>query len=121
MAKHSYTRGQERARLARRRQGFGWHSSKGVPYPRDAMLCETKEEFWQLQEKEQAEDLRLMKHYLDKSNGIWNTKRYYKKKYIRQHRRQTRDLCYHALYEDEEAFDKIAPENFMGAIWWDLW
>ena len=121
MAKNSYIRGQQRAKLARRRQLFAWHSRNGVPSHGDALECESQEEFWQLQEDEQANDFKIMKLYLSKTNGIWRTKRFYKKKYSRQRRRQARDLCYYAIHEDAESFDRISPDDFMGRIWWDLW
>ena len=45
----------------------------------------------------------------------------YKDKYTRLRRSETRQLEHAALFGDEEAFDRIAPDGWRGAISWDIW
>ena len=45
----------------------------------------------------------------------------YKRIYHRRRRAEAARLCYFGFVGDELAFDRIAPERFRGAIFWDIW
>jgi hypothetical protein len=45
----------------------------------------------------------------------------YKRVYHRRRRAEAARLCYFGFIGDEQAFERISPEGFRGAIRWDIW
>jgi hypothetical protein len=45
----------------------------------------------------------------------------YKRVYHRRRRAEAARLCYFGFVGDEQAFERISPEGFRGAIFWDIW
>lgn len=82
----------------------------------------TQRALWRAQERDRFEALLEYQKHLHHNQTTYGcgVKRY-KRKYHRMRRRQSKALCYHAFYDDEEHFDKIVPEGFRGAINYDIW
>lgn len=67
-----------------------------------------------------AQQLQVYQRHLDRSRWHGYGKKSYKRVYHRR-RSEARRLEYAALCEQEDRFERIAPDGWRGRIGWDIW
>lgn len=77
--------------------------------------------WWDIEELDLKEKESYYVRHLDRSRWRGYGKKGYKKKYHAKRRVESKLLEYAAMIDDEEGFDKIAPDGWKGCIGWEIW